>query len=93
MLTLAANMASRVWVGHLYNFFIEQGMLYNMGNQSVQEFWALPGKTKPTLPLNLVIVYLNHTRLIGLTCLDKGIALIRGKPGEVNHVLTTVHHT
>ena len=86
LLTLAANMASQVWVVDICNFIIEQGMLYNMRHQSVQESWAVPGKTKPTLPSQLSNCLLNYTHLTGLTCLDKGIVLIRGKLGDVNLV-------
>ena len=84
-------MASQVWVVDICNFIIEQGMLYNMRHQSVQESWVVPGKTKPTLLSQLSNCLFNHTHLMGLPCLDKGIALIRGKPGEVNQVMTTVH--
>ena len=93
MLTLALNMASQVWVGDICNFIIKQGMLYNMRNQSVQKPWAVPGKTKPTLPSQLSDCLFNHTHQIEMTCLDQGIALIRGKPGEVNQVMIAVHHT
>ena len=85
-------MASQVWVVDICNFIIEQGMLYNMRHQSVQESWVVPGKTKPTLPSQLSNCLLNHTYLIGLTYQDKGIVLIRGKPGDVNQVMITVHH-
>ena len=85
-------MASQVWVGDICNFIIEQGMLYNMRQQSVQESWAVPGKTKPTLPSQLSNCLLNHTHLIGLTFQDKGIVWIRGKLGDLNQVMITVHH-
>ena len=82
-------MASQVWAGDVCNFY-QAGTV--MRNQSVQESWAVPGKAKPTLPSQLGNCLFNHTHLMGLPCLGGGIALIRGKPGEVNQVMTTHSH-